>query len=67
MGVTIQIRNMPEPVHRTLKARAAAAGMTLSAYLIQEFERIAKVPTEAELERRAKELWVNLRSNEAPR
>lgn len=57
MTVTIQIRNMPEEVHRKLKVRAAEAGMTLSAYLIKEFERAARIPTEAELKQRAKELW----------
>jgi plasmid stability protein len=29
MGM-IQIRNVPDPLHRELKARAARAGMTLS-------------------------------------
>ena len=31
----IQIRNVPEPLHRKLKARAAMAGMSLSAYLLE--------------------------------
>jgi antitoxin FitA len=33
---TIQIRNVPEALHRQLKALAAAAGMSLSTYLIAE-------------------------------
>ncbi len=57
MGVTIQIRNMPEDVHRKLKVRAAEAGMTLSSYLIKEFERVARIPTDAEMKLRAEELW----------
>ncbi len=57
MGATIQIRNMPEDVHRKLKARAAEAGVTLSAYLIKEFERVAQTPTEVEMKRRAEDLW----------
>ncbi len=41
----IQIRNVPDGLHRTLKARAAKAGMSLSDYLLSEVERIAKKPT----------------------
>ncbi len=41
----IQIRNVPDELHRTLKARAAKAGMTLSDYLLSEIERVAKKPT----------------------
>lgn len=44
----VQIRNVPVPLHRTLKARAAAAGMSLSDYLLAEVERGAAVPTLAE-------------------
>lgn len=33
MNKTIQIRNVPDELHRTLKARAAKSGMTLSDYL----------------------------------
>jgi antitoxin FitA len=45
----IQIRNVPEPLHRKLKARAAEAGMTLSDYLLREAELAASRPTIAEL------------------
>ena len=41
----IQIRNVPDELHRTLKARAAKAGMTLSDYLLSEIEQVAKKPT----------------------
>jgi plasmid stability protein len=41
----IQIRNVPDDVHRTLKARAAEAGMTLSDYLKREIEELAARPT----------------------
>jgi plasmid stability protein len=54
---TIQIRNMPDHVHRIYKARAAEAGMTLSAYLLEEIKKIAAVPTEEEMRERARELW----------
>ena len=41
----VQIRNVPDPLHRKLKARAAAAGMSLSDYLRRELERSAAAPT----------------------
>jgi plasmid stability protein len=52
MAKMIQIRNVPEPVHRTLKTRAAQAGMTLSDFLLAEVEQIAKRPTIEELTER---------------
>jgi plasmid stability protein len=39
---TIQVRNIPDELHRTLKARAARLGMTLSDYLLSEIEQIAE-------------------------
>jgi len=45
MSKMIQIRNVPDELHRTLKARAAKAGMSLSDYLLSEVERIARKPT----------------------
>ena len=45
----IQIRNVPDELHRTLKVRAAQAGMTLSDYLLSEIEQIAAKPTLAEV------------------
>ncbi len=56
MSATIQIRNMPDGLHRTLKSRAALAGMTLSEYLLREFTALAAIPTEAELRERLKNL-----------
>jgi plasmid stability protein len=41
----IQVRNVPERIHRTLKARAAQAGTTLSEYLVSELTQIADRPT----------------------
>jgi plasmid stability protein len=49
MTKMIQIRNVPDDLHRTLKARAAKLGMTLSAYLLSEIEQIAEKPTLSEL------------------
>ncbi len=55
MPKTIQIRNVPDELHSTLKARAAQVGMTLSDYLLSEIEQVAAKPTMKEwLERVAK-------------
>lgn len=43
--VMIQIRNAPESLHRTMKSRAAQAGMSLSDYLLRELRQIAEQPT----------------------
>ncbi len=45
MSKMIQIRNVPDELHRTLKERAANAGMTLSDYLLSEIEQVATRPT----------------------
>jgi plasmid stability protein len=45
----IQLRNVPDSLHRGLKARAAMAGMSLSDYLLAEITEIAERPTLAEL------------------
>lgn len=46
---TIQVRNVPEDVHRVYQARAAAAGMSLQEYLRAELVRQARSRTPAEL------------------
>jgi plasmid stability protein len=48
----IQIRNVPDPLHRQLKSRAALAGMSLSDYLLGELRQVAERPTLAELRER---------------
>lgn len=45
MSKMIQIRHVPDALHRKLKARAASLGMTLSDYLLTEVEAIAEKPT----------------------
>ena len=52
----VQIRNMPEGLHRELKARAALAGMSLSDYLLDEIRRAAERPTIAEMKARLAKL-----------
>lgn len=48
MPKMIQIRNVPDDVHRVMTERAAAAGMSLSAYLGAELSEMAGKPTMAE-------------------
>jgi antitoxin FitA len=52
MPKMIQIRNVPDPLHRKLKARAAEQGLTLSDYLLRVAEREVEKPTIAELTER---------------
>lgn len=48
----IQLRHVPDELHRKLKARAALEGLSLSDYLLQEVRRVAEHPTLAELKHR---------------
>jgi plasmid stability protein len=45
----VQIRNVPEVLHRRLRSRAALAGVSLSAYLFNEIRQVAERPTIDEL------------------
>jgi plasmid stability protein len=49
MVKAVQIRNVPEDVHRVLRVRAAAEGLSLSEYLLKEVTRMAGSPTVADL------------------
>ncbi len=51
---TIQVRNVPDEVHRELRARAAAAGVSLSDFALGELERAARRPPVADLLARAR-------------
>ena len=51
MPKTIQLRNVPDALHRKLKARAAEAGMSLSAYLLKDAQRLADRPSEEDLKK----------------
>ena len=48
----IQIRNVPDELHRRLKARAAMEGTSLSEYLRSQIQAVAERPTIAELGQR---------------
>ena len=55
MSKMIQIRNVPEPLHRELKARAARAGMSLSDYLLRIVRRSTDRATPEEMRARLAE------------
>jgi len=46
---TLQVRNVPDTVHKRLKARAAMAGQSLSEFLLAEIRVIAERPSHDEL------------------
>ena len=52
MSRMIQLRNVPDSLHRKLKSRAALAGMSLSDYLIAEIRKSAERPTLEEIRER---------------
>jgi plasmid stability protein len=45
MSKMIQIRNVPDDVHKTLKVRAAVEGLSLSDYIKRDLEDLAKQAT----------------------
>lgn len=45
MSRMIQIRNVPDELHRELKIRAAKAGMSLSEFLLREVAKVAEKPS----------------------
>ena len=52
MSKMFQLRDVPDDLHRVLKARAASAGKSLSDYLIAHIRRHAEYPTVEELRQR---------------
>jgi plasmid stability protein len=49
MAKAVQIRNVPDDVHKKLRIRAAGEGLSLSEYLLRELTRMANTTTPAEL------------------
>jgi antitoxin FitA len=49
MSRMIQLRHVPDALHRRLKVRAAQAGMSLSDYLIREVRKVAERPSLEEM------------------
>lgn len=56
MAKMIQLRNVPDALHRQLKARAALEGLSLSDFLIREARQIAARPTLEEIRARLEAL-----------
>ncbi len=61
----IQIRNVPDALHRELKVRAAHTGMTLSDYLLAELRALAVRPSMREWLARS-EGWSPVESSVSP-
>ena len=49
---SLQIRNVPDSLHRQLKARAAIEGQSLSEYALTELRRAMQRPTRREVAER---------------
>ena len=56
MSIMIQIRNVPDELHRKLKVRAAESGVTLSEWLLRDARRRAERHSDEEMRRRLAEL-----------
>ena len=52
MSKMIQLRHVPDVLHRQLKVRAALSGLSLSDFLIREVRKIAEQPTAEEMVQR---------------
>jgi plasmid stability protein len=66
MSKVIHLRNVPDTLHRRLKARAAMAGLSLSGYILHEIGLAAQRPTYDEfLERLASRAHVRTRETAA--
>jgi plasmid stability protein len=52
MPKMIQVRNVPDKLHRKLKSRAASQGLSLSDFVLREMEHVAECPTMKELAER---------------
>jgi antitoxin FitA len=55
MAKNLQIRNVPDKVHATVHARAAAAGLSVSEYLLRQITEITETPTVEEIFERARQ------------
>jgi plasmid stability protein len=61
---TIQLRNVPDDLHRKLKVRAAMEGRSLSDYVIREIRQLAEKPTMSEMmDRLARHAPVHLKTS----
>jgi antitoxin FitA len=64
MPTMIQLRHVPDDLHRKLKSRAAMEGLSLSDYVLREIRQIADRPTMSEMmERLARLDPVNMKTS----
>lgn len=56
MAKMIQLRNVPDDLHRKLKSRAALEGLSLTDYLLREIRQVAERPSREEMRRRLEAL-----------
>jgi len=64
MPKMIQLRHVPDDLHRKLKASAAIEGMSLSDYIIREVRQFADKPTMSEMRERLARLEpVNMKTS----
>lgn len=56
MSIMIQIRNVPDELHRRAKARAALDGVTLSDLALRALEREVRRPSVGEIAARIREM-----------
>jgi plasmid stability protein len=52
MSKMIQLRHVPDHLHRKLRTRAAMEGLSLSEFLLREVRRLVERPTLSELRER---------------
>jgi len=67
MSKMIQIRNVPDAIHRKLKVRAAELGMTMTDYILGELKRVSEQITPRELAARALALALQAEREGHPR
>jgi antitoxin FitA len=53
MPKMLQVRNVPDEVHAALRARASAAGLSLSEYVLRELRTVAARPSRGDVLARA--------------
>lgn len=65
MSTMIQIRHVPDDIHKTLKIRAIEKGMSLSDYLLREITEIVKRPTLEEVMQRVESRYTSTISEDS--
>ncbi|MGY1690335.1 FitA-like ribbon-helix-helix domain-containing protein [Geodermatophilus sp. SYSU D01105] len=60
----LQVRHVPDDVHAELSRRAAAAGVSLSEYVLRELERVAARPPVEEVLARSASRRIDLSVSE---